>query len=170
MMADEIWKEMPGTDYSVSSEGRIASRKQGKWRILKPHPSNQGYLQLTICMASGYRKLSVHRLVAAAFLGPQPTPKHNVNHKNGVRTDNRIDNLEWTTPSENQRHRFDVLKHNNTARGEAHGKVKLTELEVWGIRACLKAGESERHVAARYGVTHSAVRAIVIGRSWRWLA
>lgn len=114
------------------------------------------------------RMCKVHQLVAAAFLPPRPTPKHEINHKNGMKRDNQADNLEWVTHAENAKHRFDVLGHRG-AHGESHGNAKLTELKVREIRLRHAAGESKRDIAASLGIHKETVSKIVRGRSWSWL-
>jgi len=165
---DEIWKDIPDTLYSVSNMGRVASRKWGKWRILRPWPDGSGYSSISIHY-KGYRQDSkVHILVAEAFLGPRPSPKHQANHIDGIRTNPRADNLEWVTSSGNQRHRFDVLKHGNP-RGEANGFSKLTEAKVREIRVRRAAGEKLVSIAVDYGIDFSTVSDIANGRRWAWL-
>lgn len=164
----EVWREIPDTDYSVSSEGRVASRYRGG-RVLKPGRS-RGYMQVRLCDGrGGQRDVKVHRLVAGAFLGPPPTPLHQINHKNGVKSDNRVENLEWVTQSGNQRHRHDVLKH-GALRGEQQGNSKLTEVEAREIIWRGEAGECHRVIAADYGISRPAVSRIVSGKAWRHLS
>lgn len=105
----ETWKDIPGTDYSVSDEGRVASRKKGGWRILKPSPDGGGYPFVTIFTGGRGCARKVHRLVAEAFLGPSPTPLHEINHIDGVRGNGRAANLEWVTHRENVDHYVNVL-------------------------------------------------------------
>ncbi|HOW46205.1 MAG TPA: HNH endonuclease signature motif containing protein [Rubrivivax sp.] len=66
----------------------------------------------------GSRHHSVHRLVAEAFLGPALPGQTDVNHKNGARGDNRLENLEWVTRSENHKHKFRVLQSKHSMSGK----------------------------------------------------
>ena len=166
---NEQWREIPNTDYSVSNEGKVASRKFGKWKILVHTMNRKGYP--TVCLQTRERKqivVPVHRLVAEAFLGPRPTPKHQVNHKSGIKTGNHVENLEWCTSSENNRHRFDVLKK-SAPHGSLVGTAKLDEPKVRGILARCKGGEPQREIALAYGICQGTVSAIVCGKNWAWL-
>ncbi len=164
----ETWKDIPGTDYSVSSEGRVASRKFGKWRVLCQSQARGGYLMVHLCADGMSRPRKVHQLVAEAFLGPKPTSKHVTNHKNGVRSDNRAENFEWMTRSENNHHRYDVLKH-AAAMGEACGTSKLTETKAQEIQARAAMGEAHAKIAVDCGVSRQTVWRVVRGKSWAYL-
>ena len=130
----EVWRDIKGFEgqYQVSSHGRVRSLDfiqtfKGAWgkeinyprkgRIKKQKFIYNGYL--VVCLAHNKHHL-VSRLVAFAFLG-EPPPGHEVNHKDGVKTNNHYKNLEWVTKSQNQRHRYDVLK-------------KMPESQLAGIR------------------------------------
>ncbi len=164
----ETWKVIPDTDYSVSSFGRVASRKYGRWTPLKPGKERGGYQKVELCHRSVYCTRKVHHLVALAFVGPRPSPQHEINHRDGNKSNNRADNLEWVTSSENKRHRYDILRH-GAARGERHGHVKLREDQVKDIRARLAAGQLGTRLAAEYGIRPQSVQSIKWGRSWGWL-
>ena len=94
----EKWRDVVGYEglYEVSSLGRI--KRNG--RIKKPHVDHGGYLTVWLSKHSVQKCLKVHRIVAIAFI-PNPKNKATVNHINGVKTDNRVENLEWATHSEN---------------------------------------------------------------------
>lgn len=99
-----------GRRYEVTTEGEVFAWRLGyRWKTekrirLKFSVVSTGYLYTTTL---GY----AHRLIAEVFLGPPPTAKHtDVNHKNGIKDDNRLCNLEWCTRSENLKHSYGVLK------------------------------------------------------------
>ena len=99
-----MWKkfifEGQETDYSVSTEGEV--RKDTIDYILS-QSSQQDYRHVTLLIDGKQKRMRVHRMVALTFI-PNPDNKPYVNHKNGNRSDNRVDNLEWVTPSENIQH------------------------------------------------------------------
>ena len=105
MILDERWLPVVGNDgYLVSDQGRVKRIKTGA--IFSPESSVYRVVDLRTVGAS--RTVLVHRLVMAAFGGPCP-PGLCVNHKNGNKHDNRLDNLEYVTPRENSIHARDVL-------------------------------------------------------------
>lgn len=164
------WREVKSNpDYIVSSDGQIGSRKFGKFRMLKPVRGSSGYMHVKLSAASARRTVNVHILVAEAFLGPKPTPRHEVNHRSGIKIDNHDHNLEWVTASENRIHRYDVLG-SKAAHGEKVGSAKLTEANVREIRARRAAGETCNAIAADYGIRHQHVSRLAIGQRWAWLS
>lgn len=109
----EIWQDIPDYEglYQVSNMGRVRNTRSG--RVLKAREKPNGYLGYALYTHSVATPFSAHRLVAGAFV-PNPEGKPQINHINGNKADNRSENLEWCTASENQRHRFDVLRKNKT--------------------------------------------------------
>ena len=96
--------------YDVDKSGTVVNVKTGK--ILHQHKDKNGYLFVTLCNNGKQKRIAVHRLVALKFI-PNTMNLPQVNHKNGIKTDNRVENLEWCSASENQRHRRYVLKVGN---------------------------------------------------------
>lgn len=109
-------KDFPG--YFVSDCGDVFSKKSGNL-IKKSLICNKttGYQAVMFWNNKKRYFKSVHRLVAEAFI-PNPENKKDVNHINGIKTDNRVENLEWNTRSENIKHSFDVLRRKPTWLGK----------------------------------------------------
>jgi len=102
----EEWRPIDGFGYDVSSFGRVRNHRTG--RYLSGTVAQNGYIHIGLVPPQGgpQKMWLLHRLVAVTFL-EQPSPKHtHVNHRNKVRSDNRLANLEWMTPSENMLHAF----------------------------------------------------------------
>lgn len=143
---------------------------KGPWPmgVLKPKHTKVGYTKVGIRDRGTIRQLSIHRLVAEAFLGPCPKGKQ-VNHKNGDKADNRCVNLEYVTPAENVRHRFAVLGQ-RAPRGERHSQARLTRKTAALIKLWRKLGQSAAVIAYACGVSVGHVRAIVAGQRWGHVA
>jgi hypothetical protein len=144
-------RNFPG--YEVSETGEIFSRR-GKLTGAK---DRNGYIR--ICLRKDGKNCHeyAHRLVAKAFI-ENPQNKPHINHKNGVKDDNRVENLEWCTSSENQRHRYSVLKK--------YGVKKLTPNQVFCIRSLLSVGVPQRKLAKLFGTSQSNVSLINLKETW----
>lgn len=108
-------------------------------------------------------KKSVHSLVLNAFRGPKPSPESQCRHLNGVKEDNRLENLAWGTAKENGE---DKVFLGETARGENNGASKLTEIEVSIIKNLLHRGGSRAYIGALFDVSKTTIKEIEKGIIW----
>lgn len=170
-MSEEIWKPILGYEdyYEVSNLGRVKRIKYGQgvrpYNILTLQMNTTKYLQIFLTVNGKSKSHKVHKLVAEAFLGPRPSGL-DINHRNGIRTDNRIENLEYVTRSENERHAYDVLGK-KCASGEAAGNTRYTEKDVKNIRRRYLQGEKKSDLAREYGMSHNNITSIIIRRTWK---
>ncbi len=104
-----LWRDVPGYEglYQVSRAGEV---RNAKGHTLKPSEAPNGYFHVCLSREGKVKGFSVHRLVASAFL-PNPAQFPEVNHINGDKSDNRIENLEWCTISHNRLHSFYELNN-----------------------------------------------------------
>lgn len=154
--------------YEVSTLGRVrrtiaAATGVPAGHLLKPRTGSNGYPRITLCDAGQHLTCPIHRLVAAAFLG-DPAPGHNVNHKNGIKTDNRLENLEYTTQQENDAHARRIGLTDQ--RGSRSPNAKITEADVIEIRRLASEGILRKVIAQRFGLGCHYVSEIIVGRSW----
>lgn len=176
----EEWKPVEGTHflYWASSYGRFLRRgcsvlENGRWgsawltkeeKIYVPVLSGpRGYYRVRI----GTKLILLHRIIAKTFL-PNPQNKREVNHINGIKTDNRLSNLEWATRSENARHAYKtgLLKMDHFI-GERNKTSKLKDFEVLEIKKSLALGENRSHLARKYKVGFHTINDIFKGVTWK---
>ncbi len=169
-MKPELWKPIIGyeTDYEVSNHGRVRRISSGSnnaqpGRILGTY-NGHGYLNTTLCSQGQVRRFRTHVLVARAFvLNPESKPQ--VNHKDGNKANNYYENLEWATPSENQRHAVAAGLHMKLP-GESNPQSKLTTAQVLQIREWRAKGCSLATLAAEYGVGIMQISRICSRKRW----
>lgn len=179
-LPNEIWREIPGYEgrYAASNLGRVKSLKRSiprnggstmicESRLLAAAPDPAGYPGVWLGYP-GRRTFKVHTLVAAAFLGPCPAGQE-VNHKNGDKSDSRLENLEYVTSSQNKYHAFQSgLSKPRGVKGEAHPSARLSEQDVLRIRQLRRVrGTSLAVLATKFGVSVTTISSIVHRETWR---
>lgn len=189
----ESWRPIPDYEglYSVSDKGRVRREVDGKGlsrkgRMIKMY-TVRGYFRVPLYRNQRQTHHLLHRLIAAAFIGPCPDG-YVVNHKNGIKTDNDPSNLEYMTPRENVLHSYDVLGNRERQRvnaqrrwdsgdrkfvdhppfaGENHPNAKLTMEQVRQIRAEYVAHKpSQQKLANRFNVSRAQIGRIVNNQLW----
>lgn len=145
----------PITDYEIKENGDIVNKKTGK--TLKPQSNNKGYGRVFI---DGKLQF-VHRLVAQQHV-PNPYNKAQVNHINGVKTDNRACNLEWVDNQENRDH---AVAHGLISHGDDHANAKLDRAAVAYIRR--NANVDRRILARQFNVAVSTIADVIYYRTWK---
>jgi hypothetical protein len=177
---EEIWKDIEGYEgyYQVSNLGRVKSLQRTVYgrkgsarpvqeKVLSPRINKYGYSTTVITSGGFKRYVSVHRLVAIAFI-PNPDNLPQVNHINGIKTDNRVENLEWVTAKENVRHSYDVLNRKGfSARGTARKNAKMNDEIVADIKREIEKGTSLVVLAKKYGVVYKSIHQIKAGVRWK---
>lgn len=169
----EVWKDIIGYEglYQVSNLGRIKSLAKNRNSLqngdmlLKPSINKKGYLIVRLYKNTVSKDFPVHRLVANMFID-NPSNKREVNHINGVKHDNRMENLEWCTGSENVRHAFEI-GINTPRKGTLNGMAKLNDAKVLEIKVKYSEGNTAmRKLALEYGVDYALIQRIIKGTSW----
>ena len=171
----EIWKDVIGFEgiYQVSNLGRVKSLKRikkdtiGRIKeypevILKQMLSEKGYLQVNLYRLSKNIPQRVARIVAQSFIS-NPDNKSQVNHINGIKTDNIVENLEWNTSLENIRHSI-VNNLKKTARGEKSGSSKFKNEDILYIR---ESNKINYHLAKEYNVCITTITNIRNKKTWK---
>lgn len=166
----ENWSGIEGYEkYSINELGEVRSRFSN--RILKHQVDGKGYPMVFLYNSQGCKMKTIHRLLAVAFI-PNPENKPDINHKNGVKTDFSLSNLEWCTKSENMNHAYanDLIGDLHTVKGENHHLSKLKEKDVIDIRRAHAEGAKIRPLARMYNVDRVAIQCIVKRKTWKHVA
>lgn len=172
----EFWRDIPGYEefYRISDWGRVKSLarmvghnwgglKQLREKIMEGRPS-MGYRSVTLRKDGEARTVHVHRLVWLAFCGEMPTGLE-INHKDGNRANNHLDNIEAVSHGDNIRHAF---QNGMVSLGENRKHTKLTRNEVQQIRQRYADGETDlAALGNEFGVNRMTVYDVVFRKTWK---
>ena len=167
---EENWISVVGyeNNYLVSNLGRVerASDTENalKGKILALVPDMNGYLKVHLYKNGKGKIFMIHRIVMQAFVGKIPKGKQ-VNHKNGVKEDNRLENLEYVTCSENHKHAYNIGLKNQ--KGNKNNASKLTKKDVSVIKKRLVKGNFYKDIAIDYNVSVGTIGFIARRETWK---
>lgn len=177
---EEIWKQIEDgyEEYQVSNFGQIKSLKSKNEKILHLDKDRYGYMNVKLCKNGTMKNFKVHRLVAMAFIeNPNGFPE--INHKDGNKENNFVENLEWVTKSQNIKHAFDTglklpndsgcIQYHKPSYGENNGRHKLTKQDVDDILEAYIPGDpifGGRALARKYGVGATTIQSILRHKTW----
>lgn len=159
--------------YRVGDDGSVWTRLRrgrvpasgpvyGRWRKRAVHTSPDGYDRIVLYNGKCRRWATVGELVLECHVGPRPTG-HVVRHLNRVKTDNRLENIRWGTPLENEQ---DKIAHGTANRGEGNTMSRLKEAQVVEIKRLLGT-VPQKDIAEKFGVCAAQISHIKHGRQWK---
>lgn len=181
MKHDSYWRDIPGEPlYQAHPDGRVRSKERvittrNKWsthtricpsKELTLNKSNSGYLVVSLAHNKTKKQGAVHRLIAQTFI-PNPENKPCVNHINGIKTDNRVENLEWVTYKENTNHAKRIKLINN--EGHYNQNASLTKEQVKLIRSIFKNNSdiTRRKLAMDYKVSVTVIERLIANKTYK---
>lgn len=176
---DRKWRDIPGFEgwYQASKAGKIRSKKRTVYYcdsarkqvypsvVLIPGVTESGYSIVTLCLYAKRYTRRVCRLIGLTFI-PNPENKPQINHKDGDKRNDAANNLEWSSGSENQLHRYRVLKK-GAPTGESRVGSKMSNKGVMKLRKMYSTGKfTQRELGLKFGVSQTTVHEVVYKKRW----
>lgn len=177
----ENWMPVIGYEgiYEVSNTGKVKSLERFKYcghhgslphkvkeKILHTRVDRLGYERVKLSKDSKSNLKYMHRLIATAFI-PNPNHYKEINHKDGCKTNNSIENLEWCTRSQNMKHAVEKRLW-KPRTGEDNGSSKLSRSDVIEIRYLHFAGmATQKDLARIFGVTIATISGVLLRKTWK---
>lgn len=175
----EEWRDVVGfyaDRYEISSKGNLRTKPYLKktrnmggpiayWTksiVIKP-ANAEGYWQVVLSKDKKRKTIKLHILVAQAFI-PNPDNKPQVNHKDSLRSNNCVENLEWATAQENVQHSYDSGSNSNA--GDLHPRRVMSEAIVREMRNLKALGKKIADIARHYGLKYHTVQKAISGKNW----
>lgn len=154
------WRDIPEYEgvYAINDHGDVFSYRSNK--ILAPVKNGKGYHTVQLSVNGRVKRIKIARVVATLFIA-NPNGYPQVNHKDGVKTNDHKDNLEWCTQSHNVIHAYDT----GLMASERDGNAKLTIADVKYIRS-VKGSRPYRDIAEEMGVSKESIGLIMRGQTW----
>lgn len=171
------WKKLDGFYYEVSDCGKVRSiarvtmRSNGKKhtvvsKVLKPATDGGGYSRVALMQNGKLITKKIHRVVAECFIGQS---EKEVNHINGIKSDNNISNLEYVTRGQNMRHAF-ASGLCVPAKGSDNSNSKIDEIMALTIKTMLMSGFGPIKIAKMYGISKNITKDISRNKTWRHIS
>ncbi|WP_460670492.1 NUMOD4 motif-containing HNH endonuclease [Larkinella ripae] len=175
----EVWKDVPNYEghYQVSNLGRMRSldrppvyKARGArgftGQPLSPNANQRGYLCISLSRKHKYKRFFVHRIVMHAFVGPIPDG-YTVNHKNGIKDDNRLENLEYVTQAENNAHAFRTGLRTNKGYRPYNA---LTDQQAAEFKKLRQEGWLLKPLSKMFNISMSTASGISRGLRYSWVS
>lgn len=167
-----VWRGVVGYEgwYEVSKQGSVRNIKKRHstsiGKLLHPKLGKTGYLSVRLFRDGNGKTIPIAQLVATAFIGPRPQGMV-INHIDGNKSNNSVENLEYCTPSENTLHAI-KMGLRSQPKGENHPRAKLTNDQVCQIRDLINQGKmSQRKIARIFGICPATITQIKNGKQWK---